>query len=85
MASNLQSNDPTLRQNEKAHPAAATSERPAVKASNWRRLFPSKKPPQKEAGSSGTSTNEHDEIKAKPEKWSMGVLNDKETDEVPGM
>jgi len=26
-----------------------------------------------------------DEEKVRPEKWSMGVLNDKETVEVPGM
>lgn len=24
------------------------------------------------------------DIKTKPEKWSMGVLNDRETEEVPG-
>ena len=30
--------------------------------------------------SSETSEN----MKCKPEKWSLGVLNDKETDEVPG-
>ena len=25
-----------------------------------------------------------EELKMKPEKWSMGVLNDRETEEVPG-
>lgn len=30
------------------------------------------------------SSDGFDEIKVRPEKWSLGVLNDKETDEVPG-
>lgn len=33
---------------------------------------------------SGGSFDEDEGSKAKPEKWSMGMLNDKETDEVPG-
>ncbi|KAL8641764.1 MAG: hypothetical protein Q9228_001455 [Teloschistes exilis] len=31
-----------------------------------------------------TSSDGYDDIKGRPEKWSLGVLNDKETDEVPG-
>ena len=38
-----------------------------------------------EPASSGSSVDQDDGNKAKPEKWSMGVLNDKQTDEVPGM
>ena len=34
--------------------------------------------------SSGCSVDEDDKNKAKLEKWSMGVLNDRQTDEVPG-
>lgn len=37
-----------------------------------------------EPASSGSSGDEDDGNKAKPEKWSMGVLNDRQTDEVPG-
>ena len=37
-----------------------------------------------EPASSGSSTHEDDVSKTKPEKWSMGVLNDRQTDEVPG-
>ena len=37
-----------------------------------------------EPASSGSSIDREDGNKAKPEKWSMGVLNDKQTDEVPG-
>jgi len=31
------------------------------------------------------STDDIDEVKSRPEKWSMGVLNDRETEEVPGV
>lgn len=34
--------------------------------------------------SSETSIEDFAEVKKQPEKWSLGVLNDKETDEVPG-
>lgn len=30
------------------------------------------------------SSDGYDDVKAKPAKWSLGILNDKETDEVPG-
>ena len=33
---------------------------------------------------SATSIEDFDKDKKQPEKWSLGVLNDKETDEVPG-
>ncbi|KAL8645258.1 MAG: hypothetical protein Q9210_006811 [Variospora velana] len=52
----------------------------------WRNLFRKSKPtattlppPMSEASSEGYA-----DVKAKPEKWSMGILSDKETDEVPG-
>ncbi|KAL9127658.1 MAG: hypothetical protein Q9217_003505 [Psora testacea] len=66
-------------------PAAETVVEPSVgaseKASGWRRLgrsLASRKPESADA-----SENEYDD-KRRPEKWSMGVLNDKETEEVPG-
>ena len=34
--------------------------------------------------SSRSSVEEDDVNKIKPEKWSMGILGDKRTDEVPG-
>lgn len=37
-----------------------------------------------EPASSGTSVDDYDGDKAKPERWSMGILNDRKTDEVPG-
>ena len=34
--------------------------------------------------SDNVSTNRENDTKAKPAKWSLGVLNDHETEEVPG-
>ncbi|KAL8727113.1 MAG: hypothetical protein Q9181_005825 [Wetmoreana brouardii] len=54
-------------------------------ASRWRRfLGASSKSTGPLPATSEASSDGYEEIKAKPEKWSMGVLNDKETDEVPG-
>ena len=45
----------------------------------------SRSKPRVEAfGGSTSTTDDHDKMKPKQEKWSLGVLNDKETDEVPG-
>ena len=55
-----------------------------VTASGWRRLL-GPFGANKENISSPASTDGREEYKTKPEKWSMGVLNDKQTDEVPGM
>lgn len=53
------------------------------KATGWRsRLGRRKAAPQ--PASSGSSTDGLEEVKNRPEKWSMGVLNDRETEEVPG-
>lgn len=49
----------------------------------WRRMLGGTKPAQ-EPASSGSSVDEDNGNKVKPERWSMGVLNDKQTDEVPG-
>ena len=60
-------------------------DRHEVKGSTWRRFLGGRKKAPHEVASSGTSIDGFDDIKAKPEKWSLGVLNDKETEEVPGM
>ena len=53
------------------------------KATGWRsRLGRRKAAPQ--PASSGSSTDGFEEVKNRPEKWSLGVLNDRETEEVPG-
>ena len=65
-----------------AVPEAAT--RSAAKVPAWRRFLGGSKGSTQENGSSSTSTDGDDAPKKRPEKWSMGVLNDRETDEVPG-
>ena len=55
----------------------------AKKVPLWRRLLGGTKSAQ-EPASSGSSVDGDDQNKAKPEKWSMGMLNDRQTDEVPG-
>lgn len=53
------------------------------KVSLWKRMMGGTKSTL-EPASSGSSIDQDDGNKARPEKWSMGVLNDKQTDEVPG-
>ncbi|KAI9772593.1 MAG: hypothetical protein M1835_006255, partial [Candelina submexicana] len=53
---------------------------PETKANRWRNLFGSGSANR----DSTSSAEEFENEKIQPEKWSMGVLNDKETDEVPG-
>lgn len=58
---------------------------PTTKVSIWRQLLGIQQAPSGLSSTSdGSSIDGDDEIKAKPEKWSMGVLNDKKTEEVPG-
>lgn len=85
MTTHTQAGDPPVQQTQEAKPATGTSDRAVVKPSIWRRFWGATKAAQQEAASSGNSTDGYDEIKSKPEKWSLGVLNDMETDEVPGM
>ena len=63
-------------------PEAATESVPKVPT--WRKFLGVSKVPVQENASSGTSVDGDDGPKRGPEKWSMGVLNDKETEEVPG-
>lgn len=49
----------------------------------WKRMRGGSNPAQAPV-SSGSSIEEDDVNKIKPEKWSMGILSDRRTDEVPG-
>ena len=49
----------------------------------WQRMWGGSKSVQAPV-SSGSSIEEDDVNKIKPEKWSMGILSDRRTDEVPG-
>ncbi len=64
-------------------PESVTVHQAGTKVSSWRRIFRGTKSAQ-EPSTSGSSIDGEHGNKAKPEKWSMGVLNDRETDEVPG-
>lgn len=79
--SRIPSNLPSHRDEEKSEPTKPTLR----KVPQWRRLLGVRKiKAALPATNAVASTDEDDQIKAKPEKWSLGVLNDKETEEVPG-
>jgi hypothetical protein len=59
------------------------SEAPQEPASRWRRLLGGSRPARGDTVSPASLDTTRD-YKIRPEKWSFGVLNDKETDEVPG-
>ncbi|KAI4128499.1 MAG: hypothetical protein LQ347_004158 [Umbilicaria vellea] len=83
MAAVNQSNE-TPRQDDSL-PGAQPKRRETLQRQTWqnflRKTGPMTGPVR--AGSP-TSIEDFDEDKKQPEKWSLGVLNDKETDEVPG-
>ena len=85
MATDAPPKDTTPHHDKDPESAPEASDHREVKGSTWRRFLGGKKQAPPEVESSGTSTDGMDDIKAKPEKWSLGVLNDKETEEVPGM
>ena len=68
-----------------ALPPAPVEKTSNMEGPRWKRILGiAKAKPGFPSTSTGSSTEEYEEIKNKPEKWSMGVLNDTETDEVPG-
>ncbi len=84
MAPDAPPNDTAPRHDKDPESTPETSDRREVKGSTWRKFLGGKKKAPHEVASSENSTDGFDDIKAKPEKWSLGVLNDKETEEVPG-
>ena len=85
MATDAPPNNRTPHYDKDPESAPEASDRRDIKGSTWRRFLGGKRKAPHEVESSQTSTDGFDDIKAKPEKWSLGVLNDKETEEVPGM
>ena len=67
---------------EKQESAVGPGEANTSKQLGWRRFFGGTK---LELSSAAVSSDGYEEVKMRPEKWSLGVLNDKETEEVPGM
>ena len=55
-----------------------------AKEPRWKGLFSGSRLAP-DPSSSGASSDGDEEIKAKPARWNMGILNDKETEEVPGI
>lgn len=50
----------------------------------WRSFFTASTPAKTPPAMPDLSSDGFEAIKARPVKWSLGMLNDKETDEVPG-
>jgi hypothetical protein len=64
-------------------PEKVSSPTSEAKPSGWKRIFERSNATQQPVVSRASSEALED-MKMKPEKWSMGVLNDRETEEVPG-
>ena len=80
MGASSQSTDPALA--EKQETTTGSRGTNTLNTPRWQRLFGSPRP---EVSSSTISSDGYEEVKQRPEKWSFGVLNDRETEEVPGM
>ena len=64
-------------ENEKINPVNPPEQK------GWRRLFKGSQKARSRSSSNGSSL-EQDKTENPPEKWTMGILNDKKTEEVPG-
>ncbi len=84
MAKVNETGDLSLSETKKEPHGGDSTEEPPAKASRWGNMF-GLGATTRQYASPNTSTDEYEQIKAKPEKWSMGVLNDRETEEVPGV
>ena len=75
--------DESLNEHQQPDTSEKASEPNQISKSRWKRMFgrsnTARGPTISEASSEG-----FEEMKSRPEKWSMGVLNDRETEEVPG-
>ena len=70
--------------NEQLRPSGfAANNQAKAKVPLWTRMLGVTKSDHEPASSEGSGNDDRGN-KAKPEKWSMGVLNDRQTDEVPG-
>jgi len=86
MVTNAQESDFAIQQIQEPEPTADEHNNVTTKISGWKRLLRAKPAAVHEPSSSATSVeDEYQDLKSKPEKWSLGVLNDRETDEVPGI
>lgn len=88
MAANAQQNDAALQQAQEPQSDVIEGDDIRVKVPRWKRLLGTKalaaRDPEK-TSSAASVDDGYQDMKSKPEKWSLGVLNDRQTDEVPGM
>lgn len=85
MTTSAQQSDVTPQSTEEANLTTEEGDRTQTKVPRWRRFLGGKSAAPQETASSATSVEDgYHDIKSKPEKWSLGVLNDRQTDEVPG-
>ena len=85
MAAHEKPDEAPIGQQGESEPAAPTPTPPKTNVPRWKQLLGfSKTESVLPSSSTKSSIDAYEEMKAKPEKWSMGVLNDRETEEVPG-
>ena len=65
-------------------PAVKSKRESGARVGPWKKFFGSSSRRQAQPSPTESAEEYHEAKQREPEKWSMGVLNDKETDEVPG-
>lgn len=80
MATQIEAKDRSRAREEDRHPSAIDSEKAEIQVPKWRKFLGAPKPPGHLSGSEAAL----DEFKTRPAKSSLGILNDRETAEVPG-
>lgn len=83
MAPQMEAKDHFQTGEEDAHPSAIASKKAARQVPKWRKILPTSKS-LGQTSNSEESSDELKEAKARPATSSLGILNDKETTEVPG-
>ena len=86
MATHEKSSDVPFGQRRDSKSADSTHKPPKTNPSSWMQVlrFSKMKSGLASASPKSPTHDGNDEMKANPERWSMGVLNDRETEEVPG-
>lgn len=80
MSSHTEAKDRSRTREVDCHPSAFSSEKARNQVPKWRKFLGAPKPPGHLSGSEVAV----DEFKTRPVKSSLGILNDRETTEVPG-
>lgn len=83
MAPHMDAKESSRTGDEDGQPSAIASEKVGKSVPTWRKLWGIWKSPGR-LSNSELSSDEFKDIKARPAKSSLGILNDRETVEVPG-